>query len=91
MRKPEEFEKAASDRKITKWLTGSCSLCGYRTGYYFNHDLGLVVFDHGCYCVSPNHISQKDWSNVAQQYNIQQHPDVIKKYDEFWGFKPVKK
>lgn len=49
-RAPEDFERAAKDRKLGGLHLHDCSLCGYPVAYYFGAD--GVSLDTGCDCVS---------------------------------------
>ena len=87
-RSPEEFQKQAAEKGLTKWAIHDCSLCGYPCGYIF-HD-GQVSYDSGCYCVTyyPN-IQPRTWDSVVEIYEMQDNPETIKQMDEFWGFANV--
>jgi hypothetical protein len=89
-RAPDEFRTAATERGIRSWLNHECSLCGYPCSYLFfsdpEHD---VVYDAGCNCGAGNEIRPSSWGAVAQQYNMQSHPDTIASYAAFWGFVPA--
>jgi hypothetical protein len=89
MRSPIEFEKQAIDKGITKWLIHDCSMCGYPCGYYFEQN-GEVYYDNGCDCTRRYVYRKVSWEDVANHYNIQDHPDCIKRYDNFWGFETIK-
>lgn len=94
MRTAQEFKQQAKERNITKWHIRECSICGYPLAYFFSPDFEEVAFDSGCDCTSggPNY-QRRSWESVAEIYNMQTQPDVIKKMDAFWGFEinePVK-
>lgn len=84
MRSGDDFKKQAVKLNITKWPMHDCSICGYPCGYLFRGD--EVFYDSGCDCVNYTNIQPRNWEDVAEHYNMQSHPDVIKKMDEFWGF-----
>lgn len=86
MRHAEEFERAARERGITRWPLHNCSMCHYQCGFVFSD--GQVAYDAGCYC-SGGGLQPRTTEDVAAQYNMQRHPDVIAKYDAFWGFGPT--
>lgn len=86
MRTGEEFKQAAIKNNIREWQFHSCSMCDYRCGYHFSSCFTWVVFDAGCYCTNQSRTYERDWDDVANQYNIQTHETAIKKYDEYWGF-----
>ena len=83
----EDFKKQAKIKGIKRWGIHNCSMCGYRCGYIFSNDGENVDYDSGCNCVTYHNIEPRDWDNVASQYNMQEHPEVIKEMDEYWGFK----
>lgn len=90
MRTAEEFKNSAKLHDIKKWDSHPCSLCGYVVGYIFPD--GKVYYDNGCNCM--RHApppTARTWEDVAEHYNMQTHPDVIKKMDEFWKFTPETK
>lgn len=78
-----DFARAAAERQIGEWRLRGCSMCGYQIGYVFYE--GGVGYDAGCHC-SPRGIEPRTWDDVAAHYNRQTHPDIIAKYDAFWGF-----
>lgn len=84
MRLPEEFKIQAEKLDLECWPTIECSICGYQMEYLFED--GRVFYDSGCFCVRRENIQERSWQDVANRYNLQTHPDVIKSYDEFWGF-----
>ena len=83
-RTAEEFAVAAAERQISRWNIHDCSICNYPCGFVF--DDGVVGYDPGCDCTGRYWLEARTWDDVAQQYNMQDHPDVIAKYDAFWGF-----
>ncbi len=88
-RTPEEFKEQARLLNITFWENHKCSICNTPVGYEFKN--GESSYNSNCSCVnytSPNH--SHGWQEVANSYNLQSHPDVIKKMDKFWGFKTAK-
>jgi hypothetical protein len=87
MRTEEEFKKQVEVKEITFWPHHDCSICGYVCGYHFKN--GHVGYDNGCYCTGRSYgenITSRTWSDLAEAYNIQTHPEVISEMDEFWGF-----
>ena len=84
MRTPEEFKEQAEKLNITFWPGHNCSLCGYQVGFYFAD--GNVSYDNGCDCTSGQNLNPRTWEDVAKRYNMQSHPEVISRMDEFWGF-----
>lgn len=84
MRTAEEFALAAAARQIARWDTHTCVICGYRCGYVFAD--GVVGYDPGCYCVGGGSSRERTWDDVADHYNMQGNPDIIARYDAFWGF-----
>lgn len=83
-RTAEEFKAQAKVKNITQWPGHNCPKCGYTVGYYFQGE--NVFFDNGCDCFSGQNLKPRTWEEVANRYNMQTHPDVIKKMDEHWGF-----
>lgn len=81
----EEFEAKVSEKGITKWFIHNCSMCQYACGYVFMD--GKVYYDNGCYCTNGENLNQRSYEDVAGNYNMQSHPNQIKKMDKFWGFK----
>jgi len=59
-------------------------VCDCPLSYIFNGD--SVFYNSGCGCCSADDHQSRSWKDVADHYNMQTHPDVIKKYDEFWRF-----
>lgn len=87
MRTAQEFQDAAEARGITRWTLHRCSFCDGPVSYYFRpHGVG---FDAGCDCSSGSGWTDRSWQDVADHYNLQNHPDVIAEYDDFWGFQPL--
>ena len=84
MRTVEEFKEAVAVRMIIFWPFHNCSMCDYACGFIFFEN--QVEYDSGCDCVSYSGIRPSSWDEVAEMYNAQKHPDVIKKMDAFWGF-----
>lgn len=91
---PEEFQKRAEEKGLTKWRVHDCLLCGYPCGFLFGKsayrdplDPLEVAYDSGCDCVSygPS-IRLCKWDSVAKFFNAQENPETIKKMKEFWGF-----
>lgn len=84
MRTPEEFRDKAKEKAISHWNLHECSLCG--VGYGFEIDSNLnVFFSTSCGCASSSP-KLSDWKEIANIYNVQTNPEVIKKMDGFWGF-----
>lgn len=82
----DEFRKAALEKNINWWSVHSCSMCDYSCGFMlfiYEHE---VIYDHGCDCVRNPNKTIQSWEHVAEIYNMQSHPDVIKNMNEFWGF-----
>ena len=85
-RKAEEFKEQAKLLGITHWDSHECHFCKYMTKYIFSG--GLVLFDQGCDCLKQhNDYVVRSWDDIADYYNMQTSPDVIEKFDKFWGFK----
>jgi hypothetical protein len=85
-RLPSEFEQAVKNHGITFWYRTDCTLCGYACGFHFKN--GLPFYDNGCHCSGNQGVMRpRTWDDVAESYNIQTHPDVIKRHNEFWHFK----
>lgn len=83
MRTPEEFKKQAELKGITYWPSHDCSICGESVGTEIEN--GEASYRSACRCAwSPNH--SQGWEHVAEKYNTQTHPDVIREMDDFWGF-----
>ena len=45
----------------------------------------LVIMN--CLECSLSNVTLLTWDDVAEQCNMQSHPDVISKMNKFWGFK----
>lgn len=84
MKTPEEFELQANNKGIIKWQIRECSICNYPLSYYFSN--GQVTFDSGCDCTRLNNIRQSSWNDVADFFNMQEHPSLVEKMNQFWGF-----
>ena len=85
MKTENDFKEAVKAKGINFWQVHSCSLCGYGCGFMFEGH--LVDYDSGCYCTScPSLPGKRDWADVANFYNSQKNPSVIREMDEFWGF-----
>lgn len=83
MRTPEEFKRQAELKGISYWPAHDCSICGVSVGTEIEN--GQASYRSACGCSwSPNH--SYGWEFVAERYNMQSNPDVIKRMDEFWGF-----
>ena len=84
MRAPEEFKKQAELENITYWTSNDCSMCGVSVGTEIRN--GEASYRSACDCAwSQNH--SHGLEKVAERYNMQTNADVIKRMDEFWGFK----
>lgn len=88
----EDFQRAAIEHHITRWIVRSCSICGYPTGYLLGEG---VLFDSGCDCSSygPSDPSPRSWEDVADHYNRNQpenNPQItaawLAEVDAFWHF-----
>lgn len=86
-RTPEEFKQAAIENDIRFWKIHNCGFCNYPCGYFFSDDHELVGYDSGCDCTRCYVKEQRSWDDIAAAYNMQKIEVVIKKMDEFWGFK----
>lgn len=83
MKTPEQFKEQAEKLKITYWPSHDCSICGVSVGTEIHN--GEPSYRSSCNCgSSPNH--SHGWQKVADRYNMQTHPDIIKEMNEFWGF-----
>jgi len=87
MKTSEDFENAVKQHNIDHWPIHNCSMCDYECGYIFSFNPHDVVYDAGCDCTRRREILLRDWSNVAEQYNLNiNNPETMKKYNEFWKF-----
>lgn len=85
MRTADEFKRAYEEHGMVHWPIHECTFCHYPVGYTFTPD--GVFFDTGCWCVRQmDQPRRESWGAVARQYNMQDHPDVIARYDVFWHF-----
>lgn len=85
MKTAQEFKQQAETKNITEWHIHTCSLCGFHCKYVFTSN--AVFYNSGCDCMrGPYNIQPRNWERVADHYNMQNQPEVIKKYNEFWGF-----
>ena len=87
MKTGADFKEQTEKNNITRWDIHKCSMCSYQCSYHFID--GNVFYDNGCDCTSGQNLNPRSWDDVAEQYNIQSYPKVIKKMNEFWGFKNV--
>lgn len=88
-RTAEEFRRQAITKGISRWVVRNCSFCRYPCGYLFliGDAHSEVGYDSGCKCSTyPSPLQERTWDDVAEHYNIQSSRDVLKEYDEFWGF-----
>ena len=84
MRTAEDFKEQLQKRNITEWQIRDCSICGYTLRFMFLN--GYVFFDRGCFCVNSPAIEESSFEHIAEIYNRQTNPAVIKDMDIFWGF-----
>jgi len=83
MRTAEEFKQQAELKGIIYWPSHDCFFCGVSVGTEIRN--GEASYRSACDCAwSPNH--SHGWEKVAERYNRQTNPDVIKRMNEFWGF-----
>lgn len=88
MRTAEEFKAQAEKHGITECYHRPCSFCGYQTHYFFQD--GKVFFDAGCDCVrGGSRHYERSWQHIADHYNNQNNPEVIKHLDALWKFESV--
>jgi len=80
----KDFQMAIERKNITFWLNHRCGGCEYPCGYYFKR--GFIEYDHGCDCTGSCNTSQRIWKDIKEQYDMQTNEDIIKEYDEFFGF-----
>lgn len=85
MKLAEDFKTQAKIHNITYWHLRNCSMCDYELGYYFRDD-ERVEYDNGCGCTGGSSFSQRTWQDIADHYNMQTHPEYIKKMNAFWKF-----
>lgn len=87
-RSPDEFQAAATERKLGGLHLRDCSLCGYPIAYYFGAE--GVSLDTGCDCVSYGPVIRpSSWQAVADHYNAQTNAGYLAKLDEHFGFSSV--
>ena len=84
MKRASDFEKAQKENAISRWPIHDCAICGYHCGYVFRGE--NVFYDSGCSCGNFNGFQPRDFESVADHYNMQDSPRVIKEMNEFWGF-----
>lgn len=68
----------------------SCSICGYKCAYSVAN--GKLIYDNGCTCTygfSGYH--QTNWSEIANLYNMQSHPDssIKKQIEDLFKLKEI--
>lgn len=80
------FKEQAKLKNLRNWYVRNCSMCEYPLAYVFSTDHEHVGFDAGCDCTGSRVVRESSWGAVADNYNIQTDPNVIKKMNEFWGF-----
>lgn len=83
----EDFKQAAKKENITKWNIHNCSMCGYECNYRISNESETVAYDPGCYCTGNEYWDARTFQDIANHYNLQNNINVIRKMDEFWGFK----
>ena len=83
----KDFQLRAKERHIKRWNIGRCGICEYDIGYDFLID-GNVIYDNDCYCTYYGEypINISSWDKIAQRYNSQTDPDIIRKMKKFWAW-----
>jgi peptide methionine sulfoxide reductase MsrB len=81
------FRERAEKYGIKRWEIRSCDHCGASLGFVFER--GHVSWDGACDCANFFGLRPSTWERVAQVYNDQDDPKVIKEMDKFWHFGPV--
>lgn len=84
-RTAQEFRNNAIKYRIDKWMFRECNMCGHPIGFLFFRGNSEVYFDGGCDCACGG-CYPRTWEDVAELYNLQTNPDVIRRFDEFWHF-----
>lgn len=84
-RKAEEFRNNAIKYQIESWMFRKCSLCGHPIGFLFLLGMDEVYFDGGCICARL-HLQPRTWEDVAELYNCQENPEIVREFDRFWHF-----
>lgn len=81
----ERFKAQAESRSLTFWPIHECSICGVWVGFVFKN--GQSCYDSACSCVpfATNYHSY-GWQFVADMYNMQTDPEIIARFDKYWGF-----
>lgn len=83
-RTANDFTLKIQEKKIKEWQFRECSICNVPIGFVFEND--QVYFDGGCDCSSVFGLQPRTMEDVAELYNMQSHPNVIRQFNEFWGF-----
>lgn len=84
---PEEFQEQAKKLGLERWIVRRCSMCDYPLAFIFSPDYARVDFDSGCDCTRMGYVMQNSsWDAVAENYNIQNHPTVIERFNQAWQF-----
>jgi hypothetical protein len=85
---PNEARAAIEAKGLARWDLHDCYFCGYTVAYLFSPGTDPVL-DIGCWCVSYKERRVVDWSDVANQYNIQRDAEVIERYANVLGIEAV--
>lgn len=87
----EELKTQAEKIGLRRWIIHNCSMCGYPCGYIING--GDVKYDCGCDCVGYTDIQQRNWDDLAENYNRNQpeknsqiSQEYLTKLNEIWKF-----
>lgn len=84
MKTAEDFKEQLQKRNITEWVIDHCEDCKNPIRYMFYS--GEVFFNMDCSCSIGIDDRQASWQDIADYYNYQTNPAVIKDMDIFWGF-----
>lgn len=83
-----EFMNAARESKLKRWPILRCGICNAWHDFVFEGD--EVKYDVGCLCRGTC-LKPSSWDEVADHYNIQSNPHLIREMDAQWGFTPGQK
>lgn len=101
MKTADDFRESALKNPKGCWKISDCSICGCPLIFIFSNRLYQnqfltflsknikpeVQWSGGCYCVyKKNKPRASSWQEIADHYNLQIDQEIIKKYNDFWGF-----
>ncbi len=87
---PEQLQRIAYERNLTKWVVEECPVCDYSIHYLFNgKDREEVQYDAGCTCSDLETLRARymrsSWEQVADYVNKLSDQEKIKKVKQYWN------